>query len=272
MQRATEPTQFSRRQLMALVGVGAAGAVLAGCADGGSVDRPAERAYCVPRGAVESYRTLAGLPLVYEVNQRRSPFSFEPGFHRQLGAWLESYSAQSGVVEPDQVWTYGGWIDGGADCDSWHHSGRAFDLGRLRVPGGEFVSCRYDRWQSTTGAELDRSLRQYWSLAASLHLHFAYVLTYLYNAAHHNHIHIDNGRSGTELSTFASRSRVQVQAVQAICTYLWDQPVDITGHWDASTRRASRRALQQAGRSGDLDDSVDSWRAFLTASVGRGAD
>jgi hypothetical protein len=271
-----DPRRLGRRELLGLVGAGATGALLAGCSTGGvggsrGADQPRQRAYCVARSTLERTDRLAGLPLVYEVSQRRSSFSFEPGFLGQLEGWLDSYSEASGLARPDQVWSYGGWTDGGTSCDSWHNAGRAFDLARLRLAGGDFVSCRYDRWGSETGATLEQARRQYWALAASLHLHFAYVLTYLYNAQHHNHIHLDNGRSGDQLSSFSTRSRVQVQAVQAICTYLWDEPVELTGRWDTATRRASRRVLEQTGVDDDLDSSRDAWSAFLTSSTGRGS-
>ena len=271
---------LNRRHLLGLA-VGGAAAVLSGCSTvltgstgstGGVGSRSSGGASCVPRSSMDSHRTLAGLPLVYEIGRRRSSFDFEPDFYGQLEGWLTSYADVSGLAAPDQVWTYGAWTNGGGSCDSWHNAGRAFDLARLRLRGGAFVSCRYDLWKSETGRGLDRSLRQYWALAASLHLHFAYVLTYLYNARHHNHIHVDNSRSGAGRSTLSTRSPTQVQAVQAICTHLWDEPVEITGRWDDATRDATRRVLERAGQGGDLDDDVQSWRAFLTASVPRGGD
>ena len=91
-----------------------------------------------------------------------------------------------------------------SSCSSWHDAGRAFDLARLRLAGGTEVSCRYDLWRDTSGRELTRARRAYWAVAASAHRHFAYVLTYLYNAKHHNHIHVDNGRSGAGPSSEAS--------------------------------------------------------------------
>ncbi len=263
---------MSRRRLLGLGGAGVAVTALAGCgigSDRGS-DQPRRRAFCVPRSSLTSRAELAGLPLVYEVSHRRASFSFEDGFFAQLEQWLKAYEQSSGLAPADQVWSYGGWTNSGSACDSWHNAGRAFDLARVRLRSGDFISCRYDRWQYQTGAELDRARRQYWALAAGLHLHFAYVLTYLYNSAHRNHIHVDNGRSGAALSTFTTGSQVQVQAVQAICSYLWDEPTELTGRWDSATRRVSRRALDRAEISDNLDVSVQSWRKFLTASMSRG--
>ncbi len=263
--------RLGRRALLGL-GAGLAVTSVTGCTVGGGSgtdpgsDPPfgRERAACVPRSSLEAHTTLAGAPLVYEPTDRATRFWFDPGFYTALDAWAASLAGDSRV----QRWsTYGSWTDGGSQCDSWHNSGRGFDLARVRLADGTAVSCRYDQWGSARAAELTRSRRAYWSLAAGLHQRFAYVLTYLYDAAHANHIHVDNGRSGADVSELSTRSRVQVQAVQAICTYLWDEPVELTGRWDAATRRASQRVLETVGSSGSLDDGAVQWQAFLTASA-----
>lgn len=249
--------------------------MLTGCAgdDGAITPGPGrERATCAARSSLDGRTELGGLPLIYEVNQSASRFFFETGFLGQLEAWLTSYR-DTATVDVDQVWTYGSWIDGSGECDSWHHTGRAFDVARIRLARGSgsgprtFVSCRYDQWGEQTGDELAASMRAYWSLAASLHLHFASVLTYLYDAAHANHIHADNGQSGTALSRFRTGSRVQVQAVQAICTYVWATPVELSGRWDSATDRAARTVLERIGTGGGVDDDTEHWHAFLRASV-----
>lgn len=218
------------------------------------------------RSSLDSHPELGGLPLVYEVSQAPSRFFFDGGFFTQLEAWLAFYR-ESSTLEVDQVWTYGSWIDGSGECSSWHQSGRAFDVARMRLVGRDFVSCRYDQWGDQTGDALAASLRAYWSLAASLHLHFASVLTYLYDAAHANHIHADNGQSGAALSRFRTGSQVQTQAVQAICTYVWDTPVELTGRWDSATKTASRAVLERIGTGGSIDDDSEHWHAFLRASA-----
>lgn len=249
--------------------------MLAGCSGDDDATRPGvvrERATCVARSSLDGHTELGGLPLVYEVDQSPSRFFFDSGFWTQLEAWLTSYRETS-TLDVDQVWTYGSWIDGSGECDSWHHSGRAFDVARIRLAPASgsddraFVSCRHDQWGDQTGAALAASLRAYWSLAASLHLHFASVLTYLYDAAHANHIHADNGQSGTALSRFRTGSRVQVQAVQAICSYVWDTPVELNGRWDPATEQAGRSVLERIGTGGSVDDDTEHWHAFLRASV-----
>ena len=96
------------------------------------------------------------------------------------------------------------------------------------------------------------------------------VLTYLYDERHANHIHLDNGRSGAELSTFSPRSRVQVQAVQAMISFLWADPVEITSSWDFATRAASRRVLDQLEIAPDLTDGTEAWHGLLRATAARG--
>jgi hypothetical protein len=271
-----EPPSLSRRGLLGLgLGLTAAATGLAGCSTDGSVlpdlpSVPRERASCVARSSLPRYDRLAGLPLVYEVNRRRSEFAIDEGFAGQLEAWLTDLRELTGWPL-QQVRTYGTWTNGGSACSSWHNAGRAFDLARLRREDGTDVSCRYDLWRDSSGGDLTEARRTYWTVAASAHRHFAYVLTYRYNAQHHNHIHLDNGRSGTEPSTFSSRSPAQVQAVQGILTHLWDAPVEVTGRWDAATRDVTESVLGDLAVGDDLADQA-TWAGFLTASVRRGAE
>ena len=262
----------TRRTLLGAAGV----AALAACsAPGGLAPNPSrERATCVNKGALTPIRRLGRVELIYEAGQNPaeadpSRFFIDDGFHAQLLTWQAFWEANSGFEPADQLWTYGVWTEARSACDSWHHSGRAFDLSRLRRGGRDQVSLRYDRFTDESPDRLARRLRDYWRLAASLHLHFAYVLSYLFDDEHLNHIHVDNGRSGTELSRFAPGSRVQVQAVQALCTYVWDLPVALTGRWDRPTRRASATVLDQLGMRGDVSDGQERWQSFLTASVRR---
>ena len=260
---SADRVDLTRRRLLGLTLSGAASALLAGCGGGISIPGRREQAVCVPRGRLERRTTLAGVPLVYEVSRRRNAFWFDPTFAAQLEAWLTDL--REAGLEPDELWTYGAWTDGRDSCRSWHNSGRAFDVARVRVRTG-FVSCRYDQWRTTSGSELRRALRDYWALAASLHGHFAYVVTYLYDTEHLNHIHVDNGRSGSGRSQFDPGSITQVQAVQAIASHVWGRPTDITGRWDAVTRDATRAILAEIGPETELSDE-GAWSRFCSASA-----
>ena len=61
---------------------------------------------------------------------------------------------------------------------------------------------------------------------------------------------------------------MQVQAVQAITSYLWDVPTELSGRWDAATRTAVRRVLDAAEIEPGLTEP-GGWEAFLAASVRR---
>ncbi|MDO5501491.1 MAG: hypothetical protein Q4F67_17620, partial [Propionibacteriaceae bacterium] len=126
---------------------------------------------------------------------------------------------------------------------------------------------REDLWAATQDEAEQR--RGYRALEAHLHIHFAHVLTYLFDDEHRNHIHLDNGISGTGRSSFRSGSRVQVHVVQATARWLFDEPVEITGRLDASTRRAAEGVLASLGRRGGLS-SADNWHAYLRAAIPRG--
>ncbi len=268
---------LSRRGLLAL-GAGGVAALAVGCGSGGLPvpvgPSTRERPACVRPTELDRRRELAGLDLVYEVSRRPARFWIEPAFAGRLETWLTG-AAERGV-RGDALWTYGTWTDGtgtegGRSCSSWHDAGRAFDLARIRRGGTDLLSCRYDQWRSERGATLRRELRRYWTVAASLHRDFAYVLTYLYDAAHRNHIHVDNGRSGAGPSVFEPRSPSQVQAVQTICTQLWSRPVEVTGRWDPATRWATGAILDGLNAPDDLTDPAG-WRAFLDASAGLSRD
>lgn len=264
---------LDRRRLLALGGTAAVLGLAAGCSGpppglgSGGGDVPAG-ADCVPRSALQPHRSMAGLPLVYEPDRGRISFAFDAGFFARLEEWAAALG-DTLPAAPAQLWTYGSWVDGSGSCDSWHHAGRAFDLARVRLADGSDVSCRYDRWRTLDGSALEAARRSYWSLAAGLHRRFCYVLTYLYDGQHANHIHIDNGRSGDADSTFSPRSRVQVQAVQALCRYRWDEPVELSGQWDSATRRAVGRVLEGLGLDGGLT-AAGSWAGLLDASAARG--
>lgn len=256
---------LSRRSLFA-IGLAGTAAAVTGCSGN---QQPAPEPYCVSRAKLTQHGSLGNARLIYDINRQPTNFWFNAGFYGQLGNWLADYLKLSGTDRPDQIWTYGSWLDGQPDCDSWHDAGRAFDLSRLVTGGAVQVSCRYDIWSTYSGARLQYFRNRYWALAASLHLHFEYVLTYLYNQTHHNHIHIDNGRSGDQLSSFDEDSVSQVQAVQAMLTHLWGKQVPITGSWDDQTQDATGEVLDGTDVGGTVDDGDEHWHTFLRRTAAR---
>lgn len=247
---------LSRRLLL----LGAGSALLAGCSgitDGVDLG---SRGACRTPGELVDFDAVGGGVLGYEIGRRTTSMKSEPAFLDLLNTWAEDWSAMSGLGAITQVWSYGAYVD---KCSSFHQVGRAFDVAEVVHEGGS-VSCRFDQWGPGTAQQL----RDYWRLAASLHLHFAYTLTHLYDGAHANHIHVDNSVSGDELSTFRERSQVQVQFVQAALRHVHGAGVELTSTYDDQTRDALRQVQRSLGITRPLGDA-DGWREFLrlTASA-----
>ncbi|GAA2162112.1 extensin-like protein [Humibacillus xanthopallidus] len=216
---------------------------------------------------LQSRRAVGEAAYVYEVNGRRSAYYVTEAFGKRLDRWIALHRKHIGQA-PDEIRSYGAWVRG--STTSWHSSGEAIDIARLRADGTDLVSLRHDLWRDAPASELRRRLALYWRTAAGLHHEFADVLTYLFDDAHANHIHVDIGRFGPEQPRLIRRSNAQVQAVQAMCRHVWGRSeVQITGVYDDVTRDATTRILEQAGGPGELADSRAAWQAFMVATMQR---
>ncbi len=216
---------------------------------------------------LQARRRIGAAAYVYEVTARAATYYVTEPFGARLDRWLALHQRHVGQV-PDEIRSYGAWVRGSAT--SWHSSGEAIDIARLRADGRDLTSLRYDQWRDAPARELDRRLALYWRTAAGLHHEFADVLTYLFDAAHSNHIHVDLGRFGPEQPRLIRRSNAQVQAVQAMCRHVWGRAeVEITGDYDDVTREATTRILEQSGGTGELTDSREAWQAFMVATMER---
>ncbi len=222
----------------------------------------------VERTALEARQRMGGAVNAYEVTGREARYYVTPDVGDRLDRWLALHRLHVGD-DPDEVRTFGAWVRGSAT--SWHSSGQAVDIARLRADGTDLVSLRHDLWRDEPAPALRRRLALYWRTAAGLHHEFADVLTYLFDDAHANHIHVDVGRFGPERPRLIRRSRVQVQAVQAMCVHVWGRTdLEVTGVYDDATRDATTRVLEQVGGPGELADSREAWQAFLVATMRRG--
>lgn len=213
------------------------------------------------RDSLPEYGSLGGARLVYEEDQQPKQLHIDPETASRLEQWV-GWLPSTGLAAPTVIRTYGAWVSDEPECTSMHGAGRALDVAAVVTGGGE-VSCRTDLWQ---GGGTPAQLAAYWRLAAGLHLHFAYVLTYLYDSLHANHIHVDDTESRGGLSRFNTQSRVQCQGVQAICRHVWGVPTDITGTWDPQTRASLKTVTKRLGIS-DAIGTQPQWHAFLTRSA-----
>jgi hypothetical protein len=277
------PADLTRRRLLRL---GAAGAVVAAAGGGAyavsrspglpslpqlaGLGEPAPPELSIdpePVGyrVLQARRRLGAMTHVYEVDGRAATYYVTEAFGARLDRWAALHRRHIGQV-PDQVTSFGAWVPGSST--SWHSSGEAIDISRLRADGRDLTSLRYDEWRDAPATELRRRLALYWRTAAGLHHEFADVLTYLFDAAHTNHIHVDIGRFGPEQPRLIRRSNAQVRAVQAMCRHVWGRTdVELTGELDDLTRTATTRILEQAGAPGELTDSRETWQAFLVATM-----
>ncbi|WP_330474325.1 extensin family protein [Terrabacter sp. C0L_2] len=210
-------------------------------------------------------RRIGSAAYVYEVTGRAATYYVTEPFGARLDRWLALHRRHVGQA-PDEIRSYGAWVRGSST--SWHSSGEAIDIARLRADGRDLTSLRHDQWRDAPATELKRRLSLYWRTAAGLHHEFADVLTYLFDAAHDNHIHVDLGRFGPEQPRLIRRSDAQVQAVQAMCRHVWGRTdVQITGDFDDVTRDATTQILEKAGGPGELADSREAWQAFMVATM-----
>src|SRR3954447_21162232 len=221
----------------------------------------------VDRSALQARQRIGAAAYVYEVTARPATYYVTEPFGARLDRWLALHRRHVGQA-PDVIRSYGAWVRGSAT--SWHSSGEAIDIARLRADGRDLTSLRHDQWRDAPATEQRRRLALYWRTAAGLHHEFADVLTYLFDAAHDNHIHVDLGRFGPERPRLIRRSHAQVQAVQAMCRHVWGRTeVEITGDFDDATRSATTRILEQSGSPGELGDSRETWQAFMVATMER---
>jgi hypothetical protein len=231
-------------------------------------------ALAVCGASVTAHSEIAGDDTYYEPTGAWSSFSYNSTFYNRLETWLNFWYTNTPLTwsRPLHVGSYGAYTNKGDGCVSYHNFGRAFDLsaisGILTTTGNrsKMFNARYDLWKNLTGSQLTGARRLYWATSASLHYHFKHVLTYLYNAQHHNHIHIDNAISGSGNSTFTTGASAQVQHVQACCTYIWGRPVTLDGVWGSQTSGAVSAVLSRIGRSGSLTTQAN-WLAFNQATL-----
>src|SRR5688500_6279857 len=127
-----------------------------------------------------------------------------------------------------------------------HGLGRAFDLDAIFWSGREFVTLSYPT-----------NKRFYLGVEAVMRKHFGTVLNHLYNAAHRDHLHLDDGTA----VGFNRTSRARVLFLQAALTHVLDIPVGIDGVYGDETDGAVAIAFEQLGIGGPIDNRED-WLQF----------
>jgi hypothetical protein len=145
-----------------------------------------------------------------------------------------------------------------AESDLLHTKGRACDWEKLVF---EHVTISPG---SGDHAAASRSVRRrYWAFAALCRSNSCFVLHGLYNSAHENHIHHDNG-----ISRGFNTMESTVKLCQAILNDIFDQSPKLStdGDFGDKTQRAMTAALQKLQIEGTVHDAP-AWTRFLRKSA-----
>ncbi|GAA2034047.1 hypothetical protein GCM10009740_25790 [Terrabacter terrae] len=169
-----EPSGLTRRGLLTLGAVGAVGAVAAGGAyavssgpglpdllrSAGFADPAPPELRLEPRPVdrteLTARRRVGGATHVYEVTGRPVSYYVTEPFGARLDRWLALHRRHVGQV-PEEIRSYGAWVP--ASPTSWHSSGEAIDIARLRAGGRDLTSLRHDLWRDAPAPELRRGSR-----------------------------------------------------------------------------------------------------------------
>lgn len=201
------------------------------------------------------FRSLAGVPVLYDrlrpsdYGVRGDPHNFHVPTNFQ--AALEEAFADLWEICPlgpaRTILSAGTYSN---RPPSHHATGRAMDIDAILWPERSFVTLNFPT-----------DTVFYLAVESVLRRHFDYVLTYLYNNAHHDHFHVDQaGQVGF------GKSRTKTNYVQAYCAHVLGLPTEVDGVWGSDTDEGLERAQSILEVPGDLR-SLDRWKEFLRAAA-----
>ena len=201
------------------------------------------------------FRTLAGVPVLYDrqnsgdygVRGIAIDFNVPQEFEDTLDACFNDLWRICPLGRAQTILSAGTFSN---RPPSQHALGRAMDIDAILWTERRFVTLNYPRDEVF-----------YLGVESVLRRHFDFVLTYLFNTAHHDHFHVDKaGRVGF------SHSETKVFYLQAYCRHVLGLPVGIDGTWGSNTEEGLERAQEILGVSGDLRQ-LERWRAFLESAA-----
>jgi hypothetical protein len=271
-------TNLSRRQALGLGAAALTGGAFAASSTTPALGEPhpdgdiSVMAYCADPSTLATHTAIGGATLYSEAGSPAT-VKINEAFFQRLYQWRFFYNDNNPWSLLTQFRHLGAYVNRNDGCVSWHNAGRAIDVTRgYGTDTGNTLQFffRYDLWRNYASATMQLHRRRYWAAVASLHHYFEYVLTYLYNTAHYNHVHVDNSQSGTGYSTFGTGSGTQVESVQAMLSYVWGYATTIDGIWGSQTDGNSARVLSRIGTGGRLTSGQSYWLAFLRATCRKG--
>lgn len=188
------------------------------------------------------FRYRVGLPargVASGFHPGRHHLTFNRSFFSQLDAWARNLDDRLRAAgQPGVAW----WGEvGSMACHrptAAHNRARGFDLCAVGLTDGSRIDA------NTAHGGGGRDQRRYLGLTASLRRYFSTVLTTHYNAAHRDHLHIDDLN---RLAPIRSDLRSDTALVQSAANLLAGDRLAVDGIWGARTQEAYERLLDGFG-------------------------
>lgn len=203
---------------------------------------------------------------VHWVNVERNFLSGLHAWAMNLNHWMATHTSSSG---PKEIAWFGDV--GTMACHrptAAHNRARGLDLCHIRFKDGTWVDMNYSHQASM------QHKRLYLAVAANLRRFFGTVLTTHYNAAHRDHIHVDDL---TAVQHIRTNKRTDTTLVQSAANLLLAEGLVIDGAWGSRTQAAFEKLVTAFGlECTDPLGSTDHADLFLsyvvrTATANRGA-
>ena len=144
---------------------------------------------------------------------------------------------------------------------SYHSYGRAYDLTMLQWTPGPYYFDGNTTWRAERTLPSKRLYLGIWAVARR---NFMTVLTYTYNTAHHDHIHVDDSVPLGPIYTPAGPHQ-DTFLVQLACNYLNGASLLVDGRWGPATQAAYENLMRSFRMHGCVSPrgNLAHARAFL---------
>lgn len=203
----------------------------------------------------QEFRVLAGAPVHYArmpvaeygTRGKPRPFYSTKKMFRTLDACFAELWSRNPYGVAEVVVSAGAYVKKAG----YHGRGEAFDLDAIFWGQRNFVTLHYPN---------DKPF--YLAVDAVCRKHFGTVLNYHFNAAHHDHLHLDLGQPG-----FSKKATSEVKFLQMAANELFGEHVGVDGVWGPQTEDATANALAKAGIKGKIETK---WLDFLDAVADEG--
>lgn len=207
-----------------------------------------------------SFRTLAGVPVHYAreplaaYGTRGVPYRFHctPAFEARLQAMFADLWRACPLGPAEVLTSAGAYV-----AKQGHHGlGTAFDLDGVFWSGHTFVAKNFLQHPQL-----------YLAVESIVRKHFGTVLNYFYNAAHQDHLHVQDDGVPAKLDR---SKRSQTNFIQAVARHVFDLPVHVVGSWNSGTQQALEAMQAELGVR--ADDTPARFARFLDAVAAKAFD